>query len=66
MRRMSELRDQHRSSRVLKAETQTDNRASNSEHDQSVREGLQKHTEYDDHRTDDDGVLPADFLDEPP
>ena len=66
MGRMSELSDQHRSSRVLKAETQTDDGASNSEHDQSVCESLQKHAEDNDHRADDDGVFPADLLDEPP
>ena len=66
MRRMSELSDQHRRSRVLKAETQTDDRASNSEHDQSICKRLQEHAEYNDHRADDDGVLPTDLLDEPP
>jgi hypothetical protein len=63
---VSELGDKHGSSRVLKAETQTDDGASNSEHDQSVREGLKEHSEDDYDRADDDGVLPADLLDEPP
>ena len=66
MRRMSKLSDQHRRGRVLKAETQTDDSASNGEHDQSIRKGLQEHAEYNDNRADDDGVLPADFLNEPP
>jgi hypothetical protein len=66
MRRMSELSDQHRRSRVLKAETETNDGASNSEHDQSICESLQEHAEYDDHGADDDGVLPTDLLDEPP
>ena len=66
MRRMSELSNQHRSSRALEAETQTDDSASNSEHDQSVREGLQEHADDDDNRADDDGVFSADLLDEPP
>lgn len=63
---MSKLSDKHRSSRVLKTETQTDDGASNSEHDQSVSEGLQEHSEDNDHRADDDSVFPADLLDEPP
>jgi hypothetical protein len=63
---MSELSDKHRRSRILKAETQPDDSASNSEHDQSVREGLQEHSEDDYNRADDDGVLPADLFDEPP
>lgn len=66
MRRMSELSNQHRSSRVLEAETETDDSASNSEHDESVRESLQEHTDYDNNRADDDGVFSADLLDEPP
>ena len=66
MGRMSELSDQHRSSRVLEAETQTNDGASDSEHDQTVRESLQEHAEDDDHGADDDGVFPADLLDEPP
>lgn len=65
MRRMSELSNQHRSSRILKAETQTDDSASNSEHDQPVGESLQEHTKYDYDRADDDGILPANLLDEP-
>lgn len=63
---MSELSHQHRSSRVLKAETQPNDGASNGEHDQSVRESLQEHAEDNDHRADDDRVFPADLLDEPP
>lgn len=63
---MSKLSDQHRSSRVLKAETQTNDGASDSEHDQSVCESLQEYAEYDDHRADDDGVSPTDLLNEPP
>jgi hypothetical protein len=63
---VSELSDQHRSSRVLEAETQTDDGASNSEHDQSICKSLQEDAKYNDHRADDDGVLPADLLDEPP
>ena len=66
MRRMSKLSDQHRRGRVLKAETQTDDCASNSEYDQSVCKRLQEHAEYYYHRTDDDGVFPSDLLDEPP
>ena len=66
MRWMSELSDQHRRGRVLEAEAQTDDSASNSEHDQSICERLQEHADDDDHRADDDGVFPADLLDEPP
>ena len=66
MRRMSKLSDQHRRGRVLKAETQTDDGTSNSEHDQSVCESLQEYAEDNDHRANDDGVFPADLLDEPP
>ena len=49
MRWMSELSDQHRRGCVLKAEAQTDDSASNSEHHQSVCESLQEHADYDDH-----------------
>lgn len=66
MGRMSELGYQHRSSRVLKAETQTDDGTSNSKHDQSVRESLQEYPEDNDHRADYDGIFPTDLLDEPP
>lgn len=63
---MSKLSHQYRSSRVLKAETQTDEGASNSEHDQTIRKSLQEHAEDNDHRADNNGVLPTDLLDEPP
>ena len=63
---MSELGDEHWSGRVLKAEAQTDDGASNSEHDQSICESLQEHAEYNDYRANDDGVFTADLLDEPP
>lgn len=51
---------------MLKAETKTDDGASNSEHDQSVCERLQEHADDDDHRADNDGVFSANLLDEPP
>jgi len=66
MCRMSELSHQHRRCGVLKAESQTNDSASDSEHDQTVRESLQEHTEYNDHRADDDGVLPSNLFDKPP
>ena len=66
MRRMSKLSDQHGRSRILKAETETDDSTSNSEHDQPVCKCLQEHADNDDHRADDDRVFPSDLLDEPP
>lgn len=63
---MSKLSHQHGRGSVFETQTQTNNSASHSKHDQPICERLQEHAEDDNHRADDDGVLPANFLDKPP
>ena len=63
---MGKLSNKHGCGGVFEAQTETDDGTSNCKHDKPVGESLEEHSDNDDHRADDDGVLPPDLLDEPP
>jgi hypothetical protein len=66
MSRMSKFSNEHGCGSVLETQTETDDGTGNSEHDKPVGERLKEHSDNDDHRADDDGVLSPNPLNKPP
>ena len=66
MSRMSKFSNEHGCGSVLETQTETDDGTGNSEHDKPVGERLKEHSDNDDHRADDDGVLSPNLLNKPP
>lgn len=63
---VSKLSNKHRCGGVFKTQTKTDDGTGNCEHDKPIGKRLEEHSDNDDRRADDYGVLSPNLLNEPP